>query len=152
MAQIDLLSSERWKLQLQLRRCLKPLLNPTEYLVADFIFDRTVAWGKTEETIFLNQMINGMLRPEPNENHEVWFAAPVGLKTTVLRDILARMVRHGVLEKRQGVYGSRGAASYCLKINYENLMLKLPKSENQPQKGLQCSKLRPFYRTQTNRL
>lgn len=90
-----------------LRRCVREHLSPTEWVVLDFIYDRTLGWDKEWEKITVRQFLRGS---RPNDQGYRAFCG-VGIKSeTTLRKALTSLEVNGLIQVREHDGGARSFA------------------------------------------
>lgn len=85
-----------------LSRVLRAHLSPSEWCVLDFIFDRTLQWGKQWETIRLRQFVGGSL---PDANGFQAFCG-CGLGERAVREACHKLRDAGLIEIRDKPNGN----------------------------------------------
>ena len=101
-------SDQQYLARNYLRRKLRESLSPSEYMLVDFIFDRTIEWGKSFETIRMSQFMTGSL---PWENGERSFCG-TRLSERTIRDALNRLENKGGCRAAMPA-GCAGAGGIC---------------------------------------
>lgn len=99
---------EAW---LYIRRKLRCDLSPSEYMLVDFIADRTIEWQKPWEQIRLSQFKNGSL---PDKNGEQLFCG-TGMSERTIRDALKRLESRRIVARRC-LPGGRGLEGFALRL------------------------------------
>jgi DNA-binding transcriptional ArsR family regulator len=85
-----------------LSRCIRSQLSATEWSVLDFIFDRTVNWGKQWETIRMSQFVSGSL---PDKDGFQAFCG-TGLSKRTVQYALEKLEAGGLIVVRDKTNGN----------------------------------------------
>lgn len=116
----------------------KPGMTYAERAILDFVFDRTVGWGKEWEAMPLRHMAEGFGQDGP----QAWASNGTGISRAALIPALARLLDKGVIRKQEG--SGRAADKFAINFNwtpdtdtptFRQAMLRLPKDakKQQPQ-------------------
>jgi hypothetical protein len=107
-------------------RVWRPNLSPNEFLVVQFIFDRTAGWGKEWEVIRTSHFISGVVGKDGKI-----YASGLVLTPPTLRKCLASLIDCGVVkriqEKRKKAYALNYEWNPDEIENYVTMPLSIPK-------------------------
>jgi hypothetical protein len=133
LASIDFLGDGSMKNPIEFRewfkilfRVWRPNLSPNEFLVAQFIFDRTAGWGKEWEVIRPDHFLSGVVGKDGKI-----YASGLVMTPPTLRKCLASLIERGAIrmiqEKRKKAYALNYEWNPDEIENYATMPMPLPK-------------------------
>ena len=103
--------------------------------MVQFVFDRTIGWGKLFETLSANNIVDGMVSKQGT-----WIASPTPMSLRKAYTTLRCLVANEILLTTIGSFGKYGAPAYGLNIDPDTLMLRLPKNAIKRDPALRAKK------------